>query len=119
MVSPAITIEQFLSEGIIVCPNCHDPLTLHGPDALTCGGFAIRYPFIDGTPILTHLESAFVAEELSCLGNYFANSISENRLKRRIRRSLPALATEYNRAEVDELVRRELRAKARPLSGLV
>ena len=60
-----------------------------------------------------------MAEELSCLGNYFANSISENRLKRRIRRSLPALATEYNRAEVDELVRRELRAKPRPLSGLV
>ena len=119
MVSPVITIEHFLSEGIVVCPNCHNLLALQSSEAITCGGCSIRYPLIDGTPILTHLESAFAAEDVSCLGNYFAKSISENRLKRRIRRSLPALATEYTRTEVDELVRRELKAKKSPLSGLV
>lgn len=119
MVSPLITIEHFVSEGIVVCPDCHDPLTVHDSEAITCARCSIRYPLIDGTPILIHLESAFVPEDVSRLGNYFASSISENRLKRRIRRSLPALATEYTRTAVDELVRRELRAKERPLSGLV
>jgi SAM-dependent methyltransferase len=53
------------------------------------------------------------------VGNFFTSSVSENRLKRRIRRSLPALATEYNRNDVDELVRRELQKRVGPISGLV
>jgi uncharacterized protein YbaR (Trm112 family) len=119
ILSPEITIEHFVSEGIVVCPQCHNPLVLDASDAITCGSCAIRYPLINGTPILTHRESAFMADDASCLGNVFANSISENRFKRRLRRSLPALANEYTRTEVDDLVSRELSVRAQPLSGLV
>ena len=118
-VSTLITIEHFVSEGIVVCPNCRNSLTLHESDVITCSACSIQYPLIDGTPILIHQESAFAPEEVSSQGNYFADSISENQLKRRIRRSLPALAAEYTRDNVDELVRRELASKAGPISGLV
>ena len=112
IVSPALNIERFLKDGIVVCPDCHHLLTVNGSDAITCDGCAARYPLIEGTPVLTHSESAFVAEGVSSRGNYFASSVSENQLKRKIRRSLPALAMEYTRNEVDKLVHRELRGKA-------
>lgn len=119
MPGQANTIENFLSEGIVVCPNCRAPLTLHDSEDVKCDNCSIRYPLINGTPILTHLESAFVTRDAASGANYFANSIAENRLKRKIRRGLPALAIEYDRCEVDDLVRRELSTMAQPISGLV
>ncbi|MFL6227696.1 MAG: methyltransferase domain-containing protein [Pyrinomonadaceae bacterium] len=113
-------VEKLLSDGVIVCPDCRGALRASGDSRIDCAACGRTYPLAGGTPVLLHRDSAFTAEQVaSSDGTYFADSASENRLKRRIRRGLPALAKEYTRASVDEIVRRELRQKQDQPRGLV
>jgi uncharacterized protein YbaR (Trm112 family)/SAM-dependent methyltransferase len=107
-------------EEIIRCPECHGRLNLELPSAITCLACGASYPVVNGIPILLHKDSAFAPEQVVISREtYFASSVFENRLKRKIRRNLPSLATEYNSRDVDQLIHKELPAQSSPLSGLV
>jgi SAM-dependent methyltransferase len=65
-------------------------------------------------------DSAFTPEQvISGVGTYFAPAVSENRLKRAIRKRLPSLADDYDRDAVDRMIRHELSRQPGGLTGLV
>jgi uncharacterized protein len=44
-------ISQELLE-ILACPKCHTKLELKAPDQLRCPSCRVRYPIVDGIPVL-------------------------------------------------------------------
>lgn len=109
--SPAV-IADALAAGVLVCPVCHGRLAVPGvsgvPAArLTCDACGYSAAVVAGVPVLLHPESAF-GSSAGLEATYFAPKVAESPAKRRLRRSLPALAVDYDARATDELVRREL-----------
>lgn len=104
-------ITDAVADGILVCPVCHGRL---GAD-LACAACGYSGSVVDGIPVLLPLDSAFQGATTT----YFAPKVAESPTKRRLRRSLPALAFDYDARATDELVRRELRDRRGQLRGLV
>lgn len=110
-------VAEDLAGGILVCPVCHGRLAAEG-FRLACSSCAYTAAVVEGVPVLLHPDSAFGATG-SLEATYFAPKQAENPLKRRLRRSLPALAADYDAAGTDALVRRELPQAVAGLRGLV
>ncbi len=89
----------------VVCPVCHGRLD-SAAERLTCAACGYSAPVVDGIPVLLHPESAFSGARPEA--GYFAPKVAESPVKRRLRRSLPSLAADYDARTTDELVRREL-----------
>ncbi len=104
-------IAEAVGEGILVCPVCHGRL---GED-LACAACGYTGVLVDGIPVLLAPDSAFQGATTT----YFAPKVEESPAKRRLRRSLPALASDYDAHATDELVRRELRGRRGQPRGLV
>jgi SAM-dependent methyltransferase len=100
-------VADALAAGVLVCPVCRGRLQSAG-DRLLCGVCGYAAAVVDGVPVLLHPDSAFAGSSASLAATYFAPKVAESPAKRRLRRSLPALAVDYEAAATDELVRREL-----------
>jgi uncharacterized protein YbaR (Trm112 family) len=111
-------VADALSAGVLVCPVCHGRLAVSGvPEArLACAACGYAAAVLDGVPVLLHPESAF-GSSAGLEATYFAPKVAENPAKRRLRRSLPSLALDYEARATDELIRREL--EPGDLRGLV
>lgn len=109
-------IGEDLAAGILVCPACHGRLAEDG-SRLACSACAYTAAVAQGVPVLLHPDSAFGATA-GLEATYFAPKQAENPWKRRLRRSLPALAADYEAAATDALVRRSL-PRTPGLRGLV
>ncbi len=124
MLSSQQRIEEDLAGGILVCPVCHGKLeggSSRLNSRLACPSCSYTAAVVEGVPVLLHPDSAFGAAGAgagSLAPTYFAPKQAENPLKRRLRRSLPALAADYDAGSTDALVRRELPRTA-GLRGLV
>ncbi len=117
MLSSCKRVEEDLAGGILVCPVCHGRLATEG-SRLACSSCAYTAVVVEGVPVLLHPDSAFSAAAGSLEPTYFAPKQAEDPLKRRLRRSLPALAVDYDAGSTDALVRRELQGVPRPPAGL-
>lgn len=98
-------VAEVLAAGVLVCPVCHGRLA-PSEARLACAACGYASSVVDGVPLLLHPESAFSGSQLDAA--YFAPKVAESPAKRRFRRSLPALAADYEARATDELVRREL-----------
>lgn len=85
----------------VVCPVCHGRLSAD----LACAACGYAGTVVDGIPVLLPPDSAFQGKTTT----YFAPKVAESLAKRRLRRSLPDLARDYDALATDDLVRRELR----------
>jgi SAM-dependent methyltransferase len=112
-----IAVADALAAGVVVCPVCHGPLD-SAAERLACAACGYSAPVVDGVPVLLHPESAFSGSPLEAA--YFAPKVAESPVKRRLRRSLPSLAVDYDARTTDELIRRELgRGDPRSVRGVV
>ena len=102
-------VAEAVAAGILVCPVCRGRLAAD----LSCPACGYAAAVVAGVPVLLPPDSAF----LGATTTYFAPKMAESPVKRRLRRSLPALGYEYDARATDELVRRELRGHG--LQGLV
>lgn len=105
--TPVNPVADALVAGVLVCPVCQGRL-VSSEARFACGSCGYAAAVVDGVPILLHPESAFHASAGSLDATYFAPKVAENPAKRRLRRSLPSLAVDYDARATDELVRREL-----------
>jgi SAM-dependent methyltransferase len=106
--------QSLLTDGIIVCPDCRGRLT----EDLGCTACAVSFESAMGVPVLLHRDSVFTSDQIIAGSNtFFTGRVTENKLKQKIRQSLPALALEYTQRFNDELVCRELPEK--PLGLIV
>ncbi|HWM90792.1 MAG TPA: methyltransferase domain-containing protein [Thermoanaerobaculia bacterium] len=96
-----MTVAEAVADGILVCPVCHGRLAAD----LACAVCGYAGAVVDGIPVLLPPDSAFQGATTI----YFAPKVAESPAKRRLRRSLPALAFDHDARATDELVRRELR----------
>ncbi len=101
---------------ILACPVCRGRLRA-AESRMTCEACGFSGPVVDGVPVLLHPESVFAGSS-DLEATYFAPKVSESPAKRRLRRSLPALAVDHDAKATDELVRRELSGQT-GLRGLV
>jgi SAM-dependent methyltransferase len=102
-------VADALAAGVLVCPVCRGRLqAVEAGFACEACGYAAA--MVDGVPVLLHPDSAFAASATatSLEATYFAPKVAESPIKRRLRRSLPSLAVDYDALATDELVRREL-----------
>lgn len=95
-------IDRSIDETV-VCPVCRGRLS----DDLACAACGYAGAVVDGIPVLLPPDSAFQSTDET----YFAPKVAESPGRRRLRRSLPALARDWDAEATDELVRRELRGR--------
>lgn len=114
------SLDHLFGDGIIVCPTCHGALKEKSSSGYACEVCLRTYLSADGIPILLHDDSAFTPEQVTAsMTTYFSRKVKENRLRRKVRQSLPALANDYSQVRVDALVRDRLPAGPRPGRGFV
>lgn len=113
-------IRKLIKECVIVCPDCCGSLRAIVPARLSCTECGHEYQSTNDVPILLNRASAFSHEQVTLAqGTYFAQSQQENRLKRRMRRSLPSLARDFGVKSADRVAQIELHKKGKHLTGLV
>ena len=99
-------VATLVAAGTVVCPSCRGLLEqLDG--AVRCTACQRSYPLAEQVPVLLTDDSLFTTEQvLGRTETYYERKAAESRVKRRIRRSLPSLATDAGRPVVDRLLPR-------------
>jgi uncharacterized protein YbaR (Trm112 family) len=102
--------KNFFENRTIICPDCHGLLNVSSSTDIICNNCSLTFPVVKGIPIILQNDSVFTADQvISSKRTFFAARAKENRLKSKIRRNLPALAKEYNKRAVDEIIHKELK----------